>query len=205
MELLSKLKNFDAYPKTLEDFRIRTVSGAAVSIISGLFITWLFLSEFIYYLQTDIKSELFVDTSRGEKLRINMDIIFHNLPCGYLSVDAMDISGEHQLDVDHNIFKKRLKQDLSPLPSGPTKQENLGPHPADKARDPLPPNYCGSCFGAEPTPDSCCNTCNEVQEAYRKKGWAFSNADSIEQCQREGFSENIRSQQGEACQVYGYL
>jgi hypothetical protein len=52
-----------------------------VSIISGLFIAWLFISEFIYYLSVDVQPELFVDTSRGEKLRINMDVIFHNLPC----------------------------------------------------------------------------------------------------------------------------
>jgi hypothetical protein len=28
-DFFKKLKNFDAYPKTLEDFRVRTVSGAA--------------------------------------------------------------------------------------------------------------------------------------------------------------------------------
>jgi len=28
-----------------------------------------------------------------------------------VSVDAMDVSGEHQLDVDHNIYKKRLGPD----------------------------------------------------------------------------------------------
>lgn len=28
-----------------------------------------------------------------------------------VSVDAMDLSGEHQLDVDHNIYKKRLGPD----------------------------------------------------------------------------------------------
>ena len=27
--LLNNLKNFDAYPKTMEDFRVRTYSGAA--------------------------------------------------------------------------------------------------------------------------------------------------------------------------------
>lgn len=31
--LLGKLRDFDAYPKTLEDFRVKTYSGAA-----GLFI-----------------------------------------------------------------------------------------------------------------------------------------------------------------------
>jgi len=205
-QFLAKLKNFDAYPKTLEDFRVRTFSGGAVSIISGIFIAWLFISEFIYYLSVDVQPELFVDTSRGEKLRINMDVIFHNLPCSYLSVDAMDISGEHQLDVDHNIFKKRLRADLTPVPIGPTRQEKLGDSDVKvPSQAPLPADYCGSCYGAEPYQGYCCNTCEQVQEAYRKKGWAFVNADSIEQCAREGWSEKMASMSGEACQVYGYL
>lgn len=29
--------------------------------------------------------------------------------------------------------------------------------------------------------DDCCNNCEEVREAYRKKGWALSNPDSIDQ------------------------
>lgn len=45
----------------------------------------------------------------------------------------------------------------------------------------LPANYCGSCYGAEKEPGQCCNTCQEVQEAYRSKGWAFGGADAIEQ------------------------
>jgi len=203
--VLSRLKNLDAYPKTLEDFRVRTFSGAAVSIISGLFILWLFISEFIYYLSVEVKPELSVDTSRGEKLRINMDIIFHNLPCTYLSVDAMDISGEHQLDVDHNIFKKRLDKFGLPLSDTPQKHEELGDSTEKKKEDPLPLDYCGSCYGAEPHEGYCCNTCDQVQETYRKKGWAFVNPDGIEQCAREGFTEKMQSLSGEGCQVYGYL
>jgi len=207
--ILNRLKKLDAYPKTLEDFRERTFSGAAVSVISGLFILWLFISEFVYYLSVEVKPELFVDTTRGEKLRINMDVVFHNLPCGYLSVDAMDISGEHQLDVDHNIFKKRLDKSGRPLPDKPVKHDALGDEsdvaPAKPSEAPLPTDYCGSCFGSEPYPGYCCNTCDQVQENYRKKGWAFSNPDSIEQCVREGFSEKLQAQSGEGCQVYGYL
>src|SRR5690242_19059102 len=52
-----------------------------VSIVSGLIIMWLFISEFMYFLSVEVRPQLSVDTSRGEKLRINMDITFHNLPC----------------------------------------------------------------------------------------------------------------------------
>jgi len=208
-EFLNRLKSFDAYPKTLEDFRVRTYSGAAVSIISGIIITWLFISEVFYYLQIEVRPELFVDTSRGEKLRINMDIVFYNLPCAYLSVDAMDISGEHQLDVDHNIFKKRLAPTGEPLEQGPTKEHALGDKlKTEDGKDvpvELPSNYCGSCYGSEKEPNQCCNTCEQVREAYRLRGWSFGSADLVEQCVREGFSSNLKEQMGEGCQVYGYL
>ena len=29
--------------------------------------------------------------------------------------------------------------------------------------------------------DDCCNSCEEVREAYRKKGWALTNADLVDQ------------------------
>lgn len=29
--------------------------------------------------------------------------------------------------------------------------------------------------------EDCCNTCEEVREAYRKKGWGLSNPDLIDQ------------------------
>ena len=58
---------------------------------------------------------------------------------------------------------------------------------------------CGSCYGAEESPDECCNTCDsvnnlvlpclplaqepslQVREAYRRRGWAFVNSDGIVQ------------------------
>ena len=44
-----------------------------------------------------------------------------------------------------------------------------------------------------------------MREAYRRKGWAFSSANDIEQCKREGWSDKMTSQKGEGCEVYGYL
>lgn len=57
----------------------------------------LFASELQYYMSTEVTPELFVDTSRNEKMRINLDIVFPNMPCAYLSIDVMDISGEQQV------------------------------------------------------------------------------------------------------------
>ena len=51
----------------------------------------------------------------------------------------------------------------------------------------LDPERCESCYGSETKDSPCCNTCEAVREAYRKKGWAFNNADGIVQCEREGW------------------
>lgn len=51
----------------------------------------------------------------------------------------------------------------------------------------------------------CCNSCDDVREAYRRRGWAFKNADTIEQCKREGFTQKMQEQKNEGCEVYGVL
>ncbi|XP_064597397.1 endoplasmic reticulum-Golgi intermediate compartment protein 3-like [Liolophura sinensis] len=206
-DLLGRLRQFDAYPKTLEDFRVKTYGGAVVTIVSGILMLILFLSELNYYLSKEVQPELFVDTSRGQKLKINIDIIFPRMPCGYLSIDAMDVSGEQQIDVDHNLFKKRLDLDGNPIDDRLHK-EGLGDKSkqfVEAVKKDLDPDRCESCYGAETVDKKCCNTCEEVREAYRKKGWAFNNPDGIEQCDREGWSDKMMSQKNEGCQVMGYL
>jgi len=65
--------------------------------------------------------------------------------------------------------------------------------------------YCGSCYGSQQYPDECCNTCADVRERYRTRGWAFSTAGTVEQCKREGLMESIALQAGEGCQVFGHF
>ena len=109
------LKRFDAYAKPMDDFRIRTRSGGILTVASGLVMIFLFASEFRDYLQPAQKEELFVDTSRTGKLKINVDIVFSRISCDFLGIDAMDISGEQHIDIgkqilNHNrIFKKGRK------------------------------------------------------------------------------------------------
>jgi len=205
---LSRLRQFDAYPKTLEDFRVKTYGGAAVTICCGVVMTVLFLSELNYYLTTEVHPELFVDTTRGQKLQIHAEITFPSMPCAFLSIDSMDVSGEQQIDVDHNMFKQRLDAEGNRISDTPIK-EDLGVTQKDVVenltKSQLDPDRCESCYGAENSKLKCCNSCEDVREAYRQKGWAFSTPAQIEQCKREGFTESIKQQTSEGCYVYGYL
>ncbi len=43
----------------------------------------------------------------------------HCCICPDLSIDAMDVSGEHQLDVAHSVLKQRLTLDGKPIEEEP--------------------------------------------------------------------------------------
>ena len=55
--------------------------------------TILFFGELSLYLTTNTVHEMSVDTSRGEKLHINLNVTFPSMPCSVISLDTMDISG----------------------------------------------------------------------------------------------------------------
>ncbi|XP_043287548.1 endoplasmic reticulum-Golgi intermediate compartment protein 3 isoform X2 [Venturia canescens] len=207
MNIVEVLRQADAYPKTLEDFRVKTFSGAIVTIISSTIMFVLFVSELKDYLTPSINEELFVDTSRGSKLRINLDVVVPAISCDLLSLDAMDTTGEQHLQIDHNIFKRRL--DLSGKPiEDPKKTDIMETKSSGKSKeDNATLIACGSCYGAENIGMNitCCNTCEEVRKAYRIKKWAFPDPVSIEQCHNDESMEKLKRGTSEGCQIYGYM
>jgi len=210
MTVLDVFKKFDAYPKTLDDFRIKTFSGGTITVISGIVMILLFASEIQDYLTPGIEEQLFVDTTRGAKLKINVDIIFPKISCDFLSLDAQDVSGEQHIAIEHNIYKRRLDLEGKPL-ADPVKHE-VGESQANdttvakvpEEKEEVKEDKCGSCYGAETEGFKCCNTCQEVKQQYLKKSWKFV-PQTIEQCRGEMFSETEQRVLEEGCQIYGYL
>lgn len=100
----------------------------------------LFTVELRDYMTPNVTEELFVDTSRSPSIQINLDVIFSTISCdctyvvkiktvvhenvwsAVISLDAMDSSGEQHLQIDHNIYKRRLSLEGNPI-EDPVKED----------------------------------------------------------------------------------
>lgn len=111
MGLKQVLKNIDAFPRAEEHLTQKTPSGAIVSVIGLIIMATLFIHELKFYLTTKTVHEMSVDVKRGENLPIHINMTFPSIPCPILSVDAIDMSGKHEVDLDTNIWKLRLSKD----------------------------------------------------------------------------------------------
>ena len=87
------IKKFDAFPKTNDDFRVRTTSGAIISIIAVVLMLLLFLSELRFSFTTERVDHLYVNTTRVGDIKVQFDISFHEVPCNLISLDALDDIG----------------------------------------------------------------------------------------------------------------
>lgn len=83
---------FDAFSRTDNQLRIKTRTGGVsksmrcyvnftVSILALIVMVTLFVTEVSIYVQTDVKTRLFVDPRAGEDIEINLDVSFPSLPC----------------------------------------------------------------------------------------------------------------------------
>lgn len=92
----------------------------------------------------------------------------------------MDASGEVQTDVASTLFKTRLDTDGRPI--------EVAKLDVGYNYEPPPEDYCGPCYGGKsPHEDGCCNSCQDVRDAYQANGWAISDYNAMEQCAREQY------------------
>ncbi|KAF2259694.1 DUF1692-domain-containing protein [Lojkania enalia] len=199
----SRFTRLDAFTKTVEDARVRTTSGGVVTIASLLIIFWLAWGEWADYRRVIVRPELVVDKGRGEKMEISMNISFPRVPCELITLDVMDVSGEIQMGVMHGVNKVRLTPESEG--SRVIEVKALDLHKEEASH--LDPNYCGECYGAPPPNDAskpgCCNTCNEVRNAYASISWSFGRGEGVEQCEREHYAEHLDAQRKEGCRLEG--
>jgi len=185
------LKSLDMYPKTLEECAKKTLSGGFLSVGVVCLIIYLAFSEFIDFVQLSEVHHLTVDTTMGGEIRVNFNVTFPRISCTMLSLDIMDITGQHHLEVDkisHDIQRRFLDINGRPVVDKDTGEEKghekmeLGNTKVAAMKQSgekehnitlvTSEDYCGSCYGAG-DPGQCCNTCDDVRMVYRKKNWAL--------------------------------
>ncbi|KAK0618192.1 endoplasmic reticulum vesicle transporter-domain-containing protein [Bombardia bombarda] len=203
----SRFTRLDAFTKTVEDARIRTTSGGIVTIVSLIVVLVLAWGEWADYRRVVIHPELIVDKGRGERMEIHLNITFPRVPCELLTLDVMDVSGEQQHGVQHGVSKVRLRPQSEG--GGEIDSKALSLHDAEETATHLDPSYCGPCYGAtaphNAAKEGCCNTCDEVREAYAQSSWAFGKGEGVEQCEREHYAERLDEQRHEGCRIEGGL
>jgi len=202
MGVFGAFKGLDAFPRTSDDVKVKTKSGALLTLLSAFFIVTFTLIEFLDFRRLHVDTAIIVDRSRDEKLQVVFNMTFPRVPCFLLNVDLTDISGDVVQGISHNVVKTRLDPDgLKPINDGQYRtdlQNELDKQLAVKDAD-----YCGSCYGGQAPANGCCNTCEEVRQAYSDRGWAFGNPDGIDQCISEHWSQKIMDQQKEGCNIEG--
>mmetsp|Transcript_42676 Transcript_42676/g.51817 ORF Transcript_42676/g.51817 Transcript_42676/m.51817 type:complete len:356 (-) Transcript_42676:115-1182(-) len=106
----SALRHLDAYSTAEDHLLQQTASGALVSVIGISLMVMLFANELNVYLTPYTEYEMAVDPTRGETLAIHLNMTFHGLPCSVLSLDALDMSGKHEVDISTNLYKTRINK-----------------------------------------------------------------------------------------------
>ncbi|KAH3685730.1 hypothetical protein WICPIJ_003298 [Wickerhamomyces pijperi] len=203
--------SYDAFSKTVDEARIRTRSGALITLGCVFTLIYLILSEWFTFNTVVIRPELVVDRDRALKLDLNLDITFPNMPCDVMSLDIMDVSGELQLDlVNVGFTKTRLDSQGNAISESVL---TVGDDEVEKVAE-VDAEYCGPCYGSkdqgqnEGKPRSeqvCCDDCEAVKKSYAAVGWAFFDGENVEQCEREGYVARVKNSIAakEGCRVKG--
>ncbi|KNE70821.1 hypothetical protein AMAG_20180 [Allomyces macrogynus ATCC 38327] len=135
---------------------------------------------------------------------IYLNITFPRVPCMLISMDVMDVSGEHHNGLTYDVFKTRLDPAGNQI-GNTVKKTDVAMAGDGKSDTSKKEAECGSCYGAKPPASGCCNTCQEIEEAYGRQGWAFTKLDHMEQCVREGYAEKMKAREKEGCNIHGKL
>lgn len=152
--------------------------------------------------------------SLGKRMRVNLNITFPALHCNDVHLDVIDVAGDSQLEISDSMFKQRLSiKDGSPRSTAKIAAEaNIKAEEDKKYREAvakkIPENYCGPCYGAHAKEGDCCNTCDDVLSAYKKKRWNENAVQPLaEQCIREGRGKNEPKKMtgGEGCNLSGHF
>ncbi|KAL7537982.1 hypothetical protein ACHAWF_005959 [Thalassiosira exigua] len=209
------VRRLDLFPKAERDYTVRTERGGQLTAAGYVLMAILIAAEYLAWRGANGESleHIVVDTSLGKRMRVNLNITFPNLHCNDVHLDVIDVAGDSQLEISDKMYKQRLN--LDGLPRSRQKEQveaNVKAEEDKKRQEALkkqvPDDYCGPCYGAHTNEEDCCNTCDDVLAAYKKKRWNENAVQPLaEQCIREGRSKNEpkKMTRGEGCNLSGHF
>ncbi|KAK7201550.1 Endoplasmic reticulum vesicle transporter [Novymonas esmeraldas] len=205
---MRQLKSLDVFPKFdrkfEQDARHRTVSGGLFSVAAVAVILWLLVGEIRYFASVEEHREMFIDSTVGGDMPVTVNVTFHRVACDLITLDAVDIFGVFANSVAASTVKQRVDpatgQVISAARAVVDEKKVM-----TKAIDPdgVEKENCPSCYGAERDPGECCYTCDEVRQAYVRRGWTLNVDDiSVEQCAEDRVKLAAMASGKEGCNVY---
>jgi len=164
---MDQLQNFDVFSKVHENHMQKSQAGGAVTVVTSFIIAVLFWTELSEFCTVEVVDTISVDTRLNQKLPIGLNITFPHLRCGEISVDTVDSAGDNQVDVHGGLEKLSIDAQgrINPIEFTAKKGE------------------CLSCGEGEDEAHKCCNTCQELKDAYLAKDKTYySILDTAIQC-----------------------
>ncbi|KAL3916783.1 MAG: hypothetical protein SGILL_005023 [Bacillariaceae sp.] len=204
------------FPKVDREFTVQTQSGGIVTVIAYGLIAVLLLAEVASWVSQNRMelSNTVVDTALGKRMRVRLNITFPSLACDDLHLDAIDVAGDSQINIEDTLKKRQLhertgkwftNEELDVETNNHRKQQQ---QKEELLKQELPEDYCGPCYGAQDEEVQCCQTCDDVIDAYKKKRWKSDLLKyTAEQCVREGRdkTEPKKMTKGQGCNLSGYM
>ena len=81
-------RSIDTHSPISSEFRIRTLSGALISVFTLVLTIYLIGSEYTYNLTPTILDHVHVMPQSPDGLEVEFDITFPHIPCALLATDA---------------------------------------------------------------------------------------------------------------------
>lgn len=209
---MDTLRSLDLFPKTKDEFRVRTMQGGLSSLLAIFLAALLVRSELRHSFKIETRDRLFVNSSHGASLNVRFEIEFPRAPCDLLAVDANDKAGLPLEGVKQVVVKTRLDRNGRRIKdAGRDAVHQLGGTATDEAhleaggaaRGKEGEAACGDCYGAQDDAMPCCATCDDVRAQYRKRGWTFQQH-VVSQCAGDILARPP-GDEGDGCVIRGTL
>ncbi|XP_071730210.1 protein disulfide isomerase-like 5-4 [Rutidosis leptorrhynchoides] len=109
----AKIRSVDFFRKTPRDLTEASLSGAGISIIAAIAMTFLFGMELRSYLTISTSTAIIIDKSSIEdSIRVDLNISFPFLSCEFASLDVSDVLGTNRLNITKTVRKYSINRNF---------------------------------------------------------------------------------------------